>query len=371
MATTSHGVGGLTFDSKKRALPPEAGVFLALILITVGLRGAEPPERRQLPFQHERQGRRAVQQAAARHHSPAGRDHRDHRDRRHPGHHHRRHRPLLRLGRRRDGHDRDEFRPDRDRERQPEPEGDLRRLGDGPAGDRTDRGRARLRPLRGPGERAPDRLHEDPAVHRHARHDGVGARRGALVVERQPGLVPDRRLRPPRERRRGRHADLRARALARPEPGDRLLRARDPVPPDHALHALRQALLRDRLERGRGADVGDQRRPPQGAGLHDRQHAGRGGGDPPDLEEPDRAGGHGRDVRARRHRHGGDRRRVARRRPRLDRRHGDRGADLQRDHLGLHLDPARRLLPGHGEGRDHRRRRGARPMAAAPRRDRG
>ena len=35
MATTSHGVGGLTFDSKKRALPPEAGVFVALIVITI------------------------------------------------------------------------------------------------------------------------------------------------------------------------------------------------------------------------------------------------------------------------------------------------------------------------------------------------
>ena len=40
-------------------------------------------------------------------------------------------------------------------------------------------------------------------------------------------------------------------------------------------------------------------------------HPGGGGRDPADLEEPDRAGRHGRDVRARRHRHGGDRRRVA------------------------------------------------------------
>ncbi len=51
---------------------------------------------------------------------------------------------------------------------------------------------------------------------------------------------------------------------------------------------------------------------PQGAGLHDRRHARRGRRAPADLEEPDRAGGHGRDVRARRHRHGGHRRRVAR-----------------------------------------------------------
>ena len=143
-----------------------------------------------------------------------------------------------------------------------------------------------------------DRLHQDPAVHRHARHDGVGPRRGALVVERQPDLLPDR----------GAIARASARGMM---PVDRLHRARDPLPPDHALHALRQALLRDRLERGRGADVGDQRRAPQGAGLHHRRHAGRGGGDPAHVEEPDRAGGHGRDVRARRHRDGGDRRRVA------------------------------------------------------------
>lgn len=35
MAQTSHGVGGLTFDTSKRKLPPEVGVFIALILIVV------------------------------------------------------------------------------------------------------------------------------------------------------------------------------------------------------------------------------------------------------------------------------------------------------------------------------------------------
>jgi inositol transport system permease protein len=35
MADTSHGVGGLTFDTSRRSLPPEAGVFLALVLIVV------------------------------------------------------------------------------------------------------------------------------------------------------------------------------------------------------------------------------------------------------------------------------------------------------------------------------------------------
>ena len=35
MAETSHGVGGLTFDASKRNWPPEAGVFLALVLIVI------------------------------------------------------------------------------------------------------------------------------------------------------------------------------------------------------------------------------------------------------------------------------------------------------------------------------------------------
>ncbi len=35
MAQTSHGVGGLTFDASRRNWPPEAGVFIALVLIVV------------------------------------------------------------------------------------------------------------------------------------------------------------------------------------------------------------------------------------------------------------------------------------------------------------------------------------------------
>ncbi len=35
MTTVSHGIGGLTYDAKKRALPPELGVFLALVAIVV------------------------------------------------------------------------------------------------------------------------------------------------------------------------------------------------------------------------------------------------------------------------------------------------------------------------------------------------
>ena len=35
MSESSHGIGGLTFDPKKRALPPEAGVAIALVLIVI------------------------------------------------------------------------------------------------------------------------------------------------------------------------------------------------------------------------------------------------------------------------------------------------------------------------------------------------
>ncbi|WP_325063040.1 hypothetical protein [Halovulum marinum] len=35
MAESTHGIGGLTFDTSKRSLPPEAGVAIALVLIVV------------------------------------------------------------------------------------------------------------------------------------------------------------------------------------------------------------------------------------------------------------------------------------------------------------------------------------------------
>jgi hypothetical protein len=41
----------------------------------------------------------------------------------------------------------------------------------------------------------PHRLHAHSAVHRDARHDGLGARPREMVVERQPDLVSDRKLR--------------------------------------------------------------------------------------------------------------------------------------------------------------------------------
>ncbi len=45
-----------------------------------------------------------------------------------------------------------------------------------------------------PGEWPADRLHQDSAFHRHARHDGLGARCCPLVVERQSDLVSHRGL---------------------------------------------------------------------------------------------------------------------------------------------------------------------------------
>lgn len=70
-----------------------------------------------------------------------------------------------------------------------------------------------------------------------------------------------------------------------------------------------------------------------------------------------RAVGHGRDVRAGRDRGRRDRRHVAVGRPRPRDGHRDRRADPRRDDVGLHVHPHRRVLPGDGEGGDHRRGR--------------
>ena len=55
---------------------------------------------------------------------------------------------------------------------------------------------ARLRPVRRPGQRRADRLHANPAVHRHARHDGDGARHRQMVVQGQADLVSRPRVSP-------------------------------------------------------------------------------------------------------------------------------------------------------------------------------
>src|SRR5882762_11643821 len=51
---------------------------------------------------------------------------------------------------------------------------------------------------------------------------------------------------------------------------------------------------------------------------------------------------------------------IARGRRRPHHRHGDRCIDSGRDDVGLHVHPHRRLLPGDGQGRDHRCRGGGR-----------
>ena len=118
------------------------------------------------------------QSAAAQDHDPAGVGDRHHRRRRHAGHHHGRHRPVVGLARRHD----------RDVRREPRPDRGLHPR-DLSEPDRAQSRSSRWSPAwsaawRPASSTAPDRLHQDPAVHRHARHDGVRARRRRLVHER-------------------------------------------------------------------------------------------------------------------------------------------------------------------------------------------
>ena len=302
-------------------------------------RAAHGPE---LPVRQQGPVRLHLQRAASEDHHPAGGDHRDHRARGDPGDHLRRNRSLLRLDRGGDRDDRHELRRRVELVNgNPNPKAIFGPRPDGSAGDRPAGRGPRLRGRGGPGQRRSDRVHADPAVHRDARHDGHRARRRKVVVEREPGLVPDRGL---------------CLDWLRDDAGGVVRAARDPVPPRPEVHRLRQAHLCDRLERGRGADERHQGRPPQGARLHDRRDPRGLRRDRRERKEPDRPGGHGDHVRARRHRDGGHRRRVALGRAWLDHRDGAGGPHLRGDHLGLHLPAARRLLPGDGEGRDHRRR---------------
>ena len=127
-----------------------------------------------------------------------------------------------------------------------------------PAGHRADRRRTRLRPGCRAHQRRSHRLHQDPAVHRHARHDG------------------DARAASPTGRPRASRSRFRPRATPQIGSGIRpviiFIVAGDPLPAHPALHALRQAHLRHRLQRERGADVRHQGRAPQDPGLHDRRH---------------------------------------------------------------------------------------------------
>ena len=256
--SSTHGIGGLTFDASRRHRPPELNVFVGAHPDRRRLRGARlAADGQLLPVQHPAERHLDLQHRAAVDHHPAGLDRRHHRHRRHPGDHLGRHRPELGLGRRRHRDDRHELRPGFGRQRPAQPEDDAARGLAGPAGDRAGDRRPRLRPGRGPDQRLADRLHQDPAVHRHPRHDGDRPRLRQLVVEGRADQLPDREL------CRDRQGD---------DAGLHLPRAGDPLPPDPALHRLRQAHLRHRLERGGGADVRDQGRPPQGDGLRHRRH---------------------------------------------------------------------------------------------------
>ena len=93
------------------------------------------------------------------------------------------------------------------------------------------RGGSHLRPPCWPHQRLADRVHENSPVHRHARHDGVGARRRRLVHERSADRQPRGFLR--RHRRR---------LVA----GHHLPRGRLHLPHCAALHPLRQVHLCDR-----------------------------------------------------------------------------------------------------------------------------
>ena len=208
----------------------------------------------------------------------------------------------------------------------------------------------RLRPDCRPDQRLTHCLHPHPALHRHTRHDGGGARPVALVVERQSDLLSDRKLR--RHLRQG-GTDARGGITRSIFISLAILFQLDPE-----LHEIRQALLCHRLERGSGAHFRHQGRASQDPCLcrlpailasiaalvlsskNLTAQAGMGV-----MYELDAiamtviggislSGGRGSIV-------GTVHRRL----------------DLRRDHLGLHLHEARCLLPGDGEGRHHRRRR--------------
>jgi inositol transport system permease protein len=91
------------------------------------------------------------------------------------------------------------------------------------------------------------------ALHRHARQDDPGAGRGALVVRGPVGVLPDRGLRQPCQRRSAEHADLRPSVLGRAEPRRGLRLSGRAVPGADDLHPLWQAQLCHRVQRSRRA----------------------------------------------------------------------------------------------------------------------
>ena len=167
------------------------------------------------------------QSAQAQDHDPAGSGDRHHRCRRHAGHHYGRHRSVVGVGRRHDRDDRSQPRTGRwlhprDLPQPHWPQPDLSGgCGSGLWADRR------------PHQWVVDRLHENPGVHRHARHDGVGPRRRRLVHERPADRQSFREL-------RGYWSRLVA--------GDYLSRSRLHLSHCAALYALRQVHLRHRRQ---------------------------------------------------------------------------------------------------------------------------
>ena len=149
----------------------------------------------------------------------------------------------------------------------------------------------------------PDCLHENSAIHRHARHDGLGARRFALVHERQSGVRLHGQFLIDRRR-----AGALGAGLHFPRRGRR-------IPYRHALHALRQVHLRHRRQRPGRTRLRHRYRTPSDQSLRHRRHAGRARRHRFDRARQDRAGRHGHELRARRHRRLGHRRRLAVGRP--------------------------------------------------------
>ena len=133
---------------------------------------------------------------------------------------------------------------------------------DRPAGHRAGPGRAWGRAARRADQRRADRLYEDSALHRDARHDGVGARARQMVDQGPARVIPHRRVRGDRQ---GHDAGL------------HLARRRRHLPHRAAIHQIRQAHLCDRLQRGGRARRRHQGRASPGAGLRDRRHARRAG----------------------------------------------------------------------------------------------
>jgi hypothetical protein len=129
----------------------------------------------------------------------------------------------------------------------PQPQGDLGRLGDGPAGAAPIAWGWACGLLAG-SSTAAGRLCPHPGLHRHAGHDGGGARRGALVVERRARVLPNRGLCEPVERRRAGRDHLRAATRAGAEPGLIFLALAVLFQLLLQVLALRQALLCHRLQ---------------------------------------------------------------------------------------------------------------------------